>query len=240
MPSLTNGDAVEVFILFTSAMPSSKRHVRNTPLLRQVAAFYLKQPGLGAVGISFRKQFFSRAVQPESSGKTMSATTLPIAAADLPISPISEMQSTLSFHRCFLDLRLICDYHLHSEHKAVAALRRSLNKSLAIFIERFSQDGHVVRKVSLFEDSIWPDHLQQFVFFQQISVMFDQRKQQVEILWLKQNGLILAQQFALGDVQPVMAKFVYGFWLMAHNSSQSCCWSISGKSLRLMKISPRG
>jgi hypothetical protein len=42
--------------------------------------------------------------------------------------------------------------------------------------------------------------LEQFVFFQQMTVVFDQDVEQIEGFWLKWNVLSVAQQHPLGNV----------------------------------------
>jgi hypothetical protein len=59
--------------------------------------------------------------------------------------------------------------------------------------------------------------LEQFIFFQQMAVVFDQDEEQVEGFGLKRDGFSVAQQHPLGDVQTERAEFVDVVWLGDHD-----------------------
>src|SRR5262249_42410117 len=84
----------------------------------------------------------------------------------------------------------------------------------------FSQDRNVVGEVGFLNYGVGPDHSHQLIFFQQTSVTLDQREQQVEDFGLKRDDLAVAQQQALGGVQPVRAEFVNLLRLMPHEHSK--------------------
>src|SRR5215475_8507244 len=104
-------------------------------------------------------------------------------------------------------------------HEAVSAPRHSLDKPLPITIlaQRLPQNRDVVRQVDLFNDGVRPDNFEQLIFFQQMTVMFDQDVEQIEGFWLKRDGLSVAHQHSLGHVQTERAEFVNVIWQMAHN-----------------------
>ncbi len=72
----------------------------------------------------------------------------------------------------------------HWRNEAVTAPGHSFNKLLPIpvFAQRLPQDRDVVRQIDFFNDGVGPDGFQQFVFFQQMSVVFDQDEEQMKAL----------------------------------------------------------
>src|SRR5262245_13011531 len=85
--------------------------------------------------------------------------------------------------------------------------------------ERLAQLGNVGGQVGLFYKSIGPDLLQQFIFFQQMSVPLDQRQQQVEGFGSERDGFAIAQQEVFSRIQSERAEFVYVLCLQAHSRS---------------------
>src|SRR5262245_18621515 len=106
-------------------------------------------------------------------------------------------------------------------HEAVTAPRNCLDKPLPIPIlaQRLPQNRDVVRQVDLFNDGVRPDNFKQLIFFQEMTVMFDQDVEQIEGFWLKRDGLSVAHQHSLGDVQTECAEVVDVIWLVAHHLS---------------------
>src|SRR5262245_49997520 len=111
----------------------------------------------------------------------------------------------------------------HTGDKAVAALRYSLDIPLPVFSidQRLAQLRNVGGQIGLFHESIRPDRLQQFIFFQQMSVPLDQRQQQVEAFGSERDGPAIAQQKALRRIQAERAEFVDVLCLQAHSRSMN-------------------
>jgi hypothetical protein len=59
--------------------------------------------------------------------------------------------------------------------------------------------------------------LEQFIFFQQMAVVFDQDEEQIEGFGLKRDALSVAQQHSLGNVQSESVEFVDVVWLVGHD-----------------------
>jgi len=93
-------------------------------------------------------------------------------------------------------------YLPYPSYEAVTTPRHSLDEPLSIPIlaQRLPQHRDIVRQVDLFNNGVRPYNFEQFIFFQQMTVMFDQDVKQIKGFWLKRDGLSVAQQHPLGDV----------------------------------------
>jgi hypothetical protein len=93
--------------------------------------------------------------------------------------------------------------------------------SFLALAQGLAQLRYIPGQIAFLDERVRPDGLDQFVFFQQMPVMFDQHQQQVEGFGRERNYFAIAQQQALGNVKPKAAEFVKVFWLKAYNSSLS-------------------
>jgi hypothetical protein len=100
--------------------------------------------------------------------------------------------------------RVCCRLEFHRRDEAVPDARHRLDERLAggPFPEQLPQDGDVVIEIVLLDRRVRPNGLQQLFLGDQPSGIFDQHPQRVEHLQAQWDGLAVAQQATLGNLEP--------------------------------------
>jgi hypothetical protein len=86
-----------------------------------------------------------------------------------------------------------------------------------IFAERFAEEGNHFREADLFDDSVRPDFLEQFLLINDPTAVFDEHKQSFVGLWSQGHQLPVAQENALVRIQPERAEFIKMFGWKVHS-----------------------
>src|SRR4029079_3810404 len=94
-------------------------------------------------------------------------------------------------------------------YEAVAATWHGLDKFLTLtFFQRFSQQRDVLREAPLFNKSIGPKPLHQFVFLEKVPAVFHQRQQHVECFRAERNNFSAVQQKTFTRIETERTEFV--------------------------------
>ena len=95
-------------------------------------------------------------------------------------------------------------------HEAISDARDRLDECLTdgSLAERLPQDRDVVVEVVLLDRRVRPHRLQQFFLGDQSPGVFDEHAQRVEHLQPQGDGLAVAEQPSLGDIEPKWPELV--------------------------------
>jgi hypothetical protein len=92
---------------------------------------------------------------------------------------------------------------LDGPYEAIAAARNRFDEGAAIrsHAENLSQGGYVLDEGAFFDKGIRPNAFEEFVLFQDVPVVFDEREQSLKGLGSQRNELAVSQEKLLRRIQ---------------------------------------